>query len=479
MQLFRLVFRYSLLRGAVSALSMVSTVFIYRLMGPTEIGKWVLVLGLVQSIAPLMSFGTANALQRFVVGVSRHQAIRFYRRALIVTLCGVGLVFILLNVPILQSLLSEEIQHVLWGVLVAIGLYAIHVLNGFMLCGLGKLNAATLLDGIGDNGSRLVMLFFLVLGMGTYQTLLLVQIMFYVITVISGSLLIVRVVFRVLPEDLVERSSQKTERGYLHYASQAWFGGLLLYVGGYFTLVAVRYFLSAHDLGLYSAATKIPTVLQSLLLLPLGTPLLYHFTGERNLSRSVGQVKRGIGLVAMLIGPVSIIICGTAKWALPFLYGQEYKGAVLAYQVYAFHPVVMVLPVLLNAFSMSLNRAHLPNLTAVVVISILLISYPLMLPLLGIVGASFLTVVANILSANFFYAFLLRKEIPGLPGITFKLWLAFLPWAFLAFTQFWWIGILGFPVTLIGLKVITLEDVRGLWRNVLLLPASILKRARV
>jgi len=414
--------RYVIVRSGISLLSLGSLVLILHLLGPAESGKMTLVIVLVQGLAPLVSQGTDAALARYVVKAGRQLSRDLYRKALTFLLGGVGLTVGLLLLANQFNLLPTEVSGVLILIFSLIVCYGLNVVNIFLLRGAGKLNLTSVLDGLNEVAPRILALPLLLLVGSFYSIYLLVQLGVAIFVLLLSSWLVRRAFKRWPTAGLELEQSQnsqpgmtKTEalQGYRLYSSMSWVNNLVLLFYNNVSLWMLRYLLSPYEVGLFGLASRIPTMLIGLVLVPLNVPLLYHFTATEARQQRTAELIQGVVFLSAIMGCASLFLGGTADWLVPHLFGPDFSRAVPALIIYAQVPFIMAYQSLLNPLMTSQNRLQLVNLMAVLHIICSSIISLLLIPVLGVAAASLAIAVAHVV-VGLVYTACARLVVPGL-----------------------------------------------------------------
>jgi len=467
--------RYVIVRSGISLLSLGSLVLILHLLGPAESGKMTLVIVLVQGLAPLVSLGTDAALARYVVKAGRQLSRDLYRQALTFLLGGVGLTVGLLLLANQFNLLPTEVSGVLILIFSLIVCYGLNVVNIFLLRGAGKLNLTSVLDGLNEVAPRILALPLLLLVGSFYNIYLLVQLGVAIFVLLLSSWLVRRAFKRwptaelELPHaeqsgksqlEVVDLTKTEALQGYRLYSSMSWANNLVLLFYNNVSLWMLRYLLSPYEVGLFGLASRIPTMLIGLVLVPLNVPLLYHFTATEARQQRTAELIQGVVFLSAIMGCASLFLGGTADWLVPHLFGPDFSGAVPALIIYAQVPFIMAYQSLLNPLMTSQNRLQLVNLMAVLHIICSSIISLLLIPVLGVAAASLAIAVAHVV-VGLVYTACARLVVPGLFKTLIYLYLVYLPFGLLAALHLWFIAVPGY---LAGLLLLGLLDRRFIAR---------------
>lgn len=186
--------------------------------------------------------------------------------------------------------------------------------------------------------------------------------------------------------------------------------------GGYINSVFVANFLSTRELGIFAVATQIsgivlqlPTVANTLLL-----PLFVSLHKEKASQRLNNYFRHILPSLTMLWGLGSTVLSMVAYITIPKVFGEEFGGASLPLWILLTASVSSV-PVLIGYASVSnaVGATHISLYAATAAATFNLIGNFLLIPRLGIAGASWATLLAYIASAATFAV--LNRRTVGVP----------------------------------------------------------------
>src|SRR3989449_4200193 len=421
--------RYVIVRGLLSAVGIATLILTVRLLGPSETGKMALVVGLISILGPLPAFGTDSALARFVVGARRQETIALYARAFRVV--GVGAVLLVAAIGALAqlNLLPQEVRSIV-PLVVAVGLtYSVVLVHVYMLRGLGRLNLSSVVEGTVEIGPRVLVIPLLLLLTPSYVLYVKAQ----WVAVTACLLLSVWAVRQSLPAETAALPAREAPRGYRVYASQAWIAALLALVFVNTSIWILRYYRTPDEVGLFSVAQRLPNLLGAVLLAPLMTPLLYHYTADESLQKRSHTLLQGITLLSGGMGAVSLVLAGLSGFIARGVFGPAFSAAAPAFRLYAFVLFLAAPHPVLQSLMFSQNRVHVLNLMTAIQLLVLGALGVALTPRYGIVGATG-AVLATYVVGNLLLAWRIRDVLPGLRQLLARLYIRLLPFAMLAAT---------------------------------------------
>jgi O-antigen/teichoic acid export membrane protein len=443
--------RYVIIRGTISLLAIISLVVAVRLLGPEETGKMTLVVGLISMLAPMLAFGTDTALARFVVNAPSVVANNLYRRAFFLVGLGTVCLIVLAVLTVPLKILPPEVSDVAPWVVVISVIYSATLVNVYMLRGLGKLNISSVFEGIIEIGPRLLVVPLLILFLPSYVSYIHTQLISLVFCLTLSSWVIWYVRNKSVSAKKEANQNQEDRQGYWFYASQMWIANVLSLMFINVSLWILRYYLSPREVGLFSVAQRLPTILVLLFLSPLSAPLLYFYTSNTDLQKRSRDIIQAIVLLSAVVGMLCLGLAGNSAWIVERIFGVEFTGAAPAFMIYAHVPLTMAAQSVLNPLMASQNRMHILNGLTVCNVIVLVGFSMWLVPIYGLVGAS-MVVLAVWLAANFAYAFWIRQSVPGLVGAFAQLYLLYLPCVLLSVTPLWPVGVLAYPLILLATK---------------------------
>src|ERR1700687_67838 len=446
--------RYAAGRAALSSLSMLSSIAIYRLLGPSETGAVVLLLGISQALAPVLGFGTGFALTKFVVSAGPRRSRRLYRRAMIALSVGAALFAGATAGPWLPAAVPRELRDNADLVVVVVAALGWQNVNDFMLRGLGRLNTTTIGDAISDILPRLAVVPLLVAGVGNYVSYLVLQAAVAACVSVTTTLVILHRLRR-----LADPARESQPGGYGSFALNMVFSWIAWAASVNVGFWLIRYLVGPHEVGVFAVAMRIPLVVMSLMLTPLLAPLIYFGTidlvaGERGWRRA----RAGTAYLGVALGCVSLIMTGTAPIAIAVLFGDAYAGALQSYRILAQLPFVSALQVFMSAAVIVSNRIYLNNLALALGTIAQLIGGMILVPTFGASGIASVLVGSYFLLSVLAMGYFTRDVLPGLGPLVLRLAAIYISAAGIALTPAWPIAVVGFLVSVFALRVLRWED---------------------
>lgn len=184
-------------------------------------------------------------------------------------------------------------------------------------------------------------------------------------------------------------------------------------------IVSLKYFIGIEAVGLFSVGSRVVQLgmmLPSLLLTTL-FPVFASLTADR--TRVASLIRTSLSLILLFGFPLAIWGIASGPAFILFLYGAEYSAGSAAFQVLMLViPLIFIINVLDHAL-MALNyqMQNMAYTTIAVVLNIIL--NVILIPRIGLVGASLASVIANIV--NLFLTLALSKHVLGGGFIDFNI----------------------------------------------------------
>lgn len=410
-------------RVVTGGLSVLASLLLYRFLRPEEAGRFQFVLAGGMTLGVLCGLGFHDTLARFVPERSVEESGGLFRRALRWS-AAAGLV---LGIVIIAAgrwgALPRDAARA--GILLPafVLTYAVYTCCLGMLRGGGRLRALSLLDLGWNFGAKAgavavaVSLPFFVPAFAAYAGVDLL--------VAGTALWILRRHLRGAPRSLGPEASL--------FARVVLAAELVRILCSTVDIYVVRAMLGAEATGLFTAGARLTTIVESLVLTPIGVPLLYYFSrpGSDDLRRSA--VENGTRLLGGAMGAGSLLLAAAAAPVVRILLGSDYEGSVPVARIYTGHAVGASLLVLLIPLYNSKNRPAYAIAQALTVLTVNLALDLILVPTLGIEGAAFAGVAATGCAALAF-AWIARNRLQVDPvgGVVRVLALYFVCYAILA-----------------------------------------------
>ncbi|MCX7911010.1 MAG: oligosaccharide flippase family protein, partial [Endomicrobia bacterium] len=142
--------KYVVLRNIFMVITGVISIFIVRLLGPSEYGKYSLVWNLISTVGPILSLGWLNTLARFIPEkFTLKEKSQLLSQSLISVFIAGIVFFVVINLiyKFLPHLLPKEVKDIIFifscfTILVSF----FNIFEGFWR-GLGKFNEFVIIDG--------------------------------------------------------------------------------------------------------------------------------------------------------------------------------------------------------------------------------------------------------------------------------------------------------------------------------------------
>lgn len=454
--------RYTIIRGSIGLLAMATSILVYRFLEPSESGKLILVTGLVRGVMPLISFGTAYALIRFVVNSPKNVGRILYRRAAVATLIGTIVFSLLIGLLVTTGeILPEEVGTIPVLFVMLVAGYGGLFMNSHMLRGLGKLNTSSILDGSVELLPRLFIVPWLILGMATYIFYLQLQLAVVILfSLISFGL--VRHSLSTKAHNLDITSVQPSIMdGYWIFTIQSQLHLLAYWLFTNVAIWMIRYTQSPFEVGLFGVAMRLTIIVISLGLTPLLTPLVYYLLDKaQDDTYQTYIVIKGTVIVATLMGMGTLFLAAKADVIIPLVFGESYQEAVPAFKYLAHFPFAVALQIFFLPILIKFNQQYVVIIAYAFSILIQLLIGWVILPILGIAGISFIIVGGYLLFNVILLSLWINRYATGIVGIIIKLTLVYLIAALISHSSYWFLGMMEFVIGVFMLKLVSWSEVR-------------------
>jgi O-antigen/teichoic acid export membrane protein len=379
-------------RAATGALSVIASLLLYRALGPEQAGRFQFVLAVGMTLGVVCGLGFHETLARFVPERSAAEGGGLFRRATQLTLLFgllLGAVLFgtirLLGVP--EDMLAAGA--LLPAFVIVYGLYTCAL---GMLRGQGRLKILPVLDlgwNFGAKAAAVLIAFAIPTFVPAFAAYFGVDLLvvFLCVWLLRGSI-----------RGPVGRVSKEDAR----FASMVLVAELLRTLCSTVDLYVVRGLLSAEATGLYTAGVRITTIVEQLVLSPIGVPLLYYFSraDSEELTRSI--VVNGTRLLGGMMGAGALVLSAVARPLVDLLLGPQFQGSAVVAQIYTGHAVGSALLVLLIPLYNSRNQPQFAIHQVLLILALNLGLDLILVPRYGIAGAAAAGVASMVIAAVVF-----------------------------------------------------------------------------
>ncbi len=379
-------------RAATGGLSVLASLLLYRILRPEEAGRFQFLLAGGMTLGVLCGLGFHDTLARFIPERPDGQSGGLFRRALRRILVFGPALGAIVYVAIRATGFPLDAARA--GLLLPafVLVYALYTCALGMLRGQGKLKILSLLDLGWNFGAKAA---------AVAVALALPEFVPAFAAYAGLDLLVVLVAFWLLRGQL-RGPAPPLDREVVGFARLVLLAELVRILCSTVDVYVVRGLLGAEPTGLFTAGVRMTTIVEQLVLTPIGVPLLYYFSrpGSEDLRRTV--VENGTRLLGALMGAGALLLAATAGPIVRLLLGADYEGSVPIARIYTGHAVGASLLVLLIPLYNSKNRPAYAIAQSLAVLGVNLVLDLALVPRMGIRGAAIAGVAATGTSALLF-----------------------------------------------------------------------------
>jgi len=338
------------------------SIFIVRLLGPSEYGKYSLVWQLIGTIGPIVSLGWLSTLAKFVPEKTDEEKKSLFTQSFLSVLVA-SIIFFIIGFFIIQlfpKIVPLEIKDLKFVFLIFIILVAFfNVFEGFYR-GLGKFNEWTVIDGIRSNLSYVLAIIFFILGFRFYKTIIFSSFFFALFFAIL-------VIFWLKNYFDFNTKFFSIEKEIIKFAFVMFVGQISYLFISSIDLVLLRAMLKdPTQVGIYNAGIRIPKMIETMFIGILPTPFLYYFTSQETKELKEKILEFGSRFLAVVFGFVSVVLFSFSKEIILILFGQKYTESIPVLQIFSFSLFILAFLVLFSSYFYSINKPQI-----VVILSIL------------------------------------------------------------------------------------------------------------
>lgn len=352
-RMFRAIFIHSGVRAFFSVATALLMLFIVRLMGPHDFGKFSLVLQLAVTFGLLLSWGSSATLAKFLPELKEKKSqARLSSQAVEVSLLSIALsslLFLGLS-HFYPSLLPLELRSNKFIFILYFSLFAaFNVLQGIFR-GLGHFVQWSIVEGSNDFGARVFALLLLLTFSLNYVVVL--------YCFVSTLFLLTLYSFYVKREQLCI-ASLKIERQVWQFSILMLVGMILFMAGTSADAVLLRALLKEpREVGYYFAGIRVPQIFQTLLLGPLSIPFTYYFNHPDTSYTREKIVLLGSKLLGVICGTFSLAFFSFGGTIVALFYGERFVSTIPVLRIYSFSLFLLGLTALFGPFYIAINKVH-------------------------------------------------------------------------------------------------------------------------
>ena len=377
------VMSFLLLRNFFIPFTILGNILIIRLLPPSEYGKWFFIWNLIITVGPFLNLGFISSLAKFIPEVSdQNEKNKFFTSSLwIVTLlCALLFIPYMFLFTIDISWIPVEIREVKFSFFIF--LYFISIIPVFegWYRGLGQFNRWTVWDGCRGVSSIALSLAVVYFFSKTFHSL---YYSYFCMATLSLGLLI-----------LIHRKNfsgfnLQLEKRVTQFTLAAFFAQLAFMLRMNVDPILIRTLVNnSAELAFFDVGTRIPRMIENLLLGSLSIPFIYHF------SRLDTQIKKeeivifGTRMIACVIGLLSIGLFSFAKLIIPVLFSNNYTRSIPVLECFALVPFLTSFLTLPHSYLIAGNKPFFSTFFMFIAFLLTLILDLILIPHLGAVGAA-------------------------------------------------------------------------------------------
>ncbi|MCS7232105.1 MAG: oligosaccharide flippase family protein [Elusimicrobiota bacterium] len=452
--------KYVVLRNIFMVITGVISIFIVRLLGPSEYGKYSLVWNLISTVGPILSLGWLNTLARFIPETSSlEEKSKLFSQSLslVLLICSLFLVVFLSAIKLIPKFFPAEIKQIAFIFSLFVCLVAIFNIFEGMYRGLGKFNRWTIIDGIRSNLSILFALILLVFGYKSFKTVIMSS---FLITILFALVLFFHLSqFIVKPKQFLPNP---TVRKFLLTMLS---GQVIFLLSTNIDSVLLRALLKdPTQVGLYNAGIRIPKMIETMLIGPLSVPFLYYFSHPEIMHSKEKILEFGSKMLGILLGMISLFLFSFSKEIIVIIFGSQYLSSVEVLQMFSLVLFILGFLILFSPYIYSINQPLIPLLFGGVNFVLVLVLNLIFVPKFKIVGPS-LSIFFSLVILGILYPIVthqpqcLKNFIFLLFGVGFSIIMSMISSVYFAFPIF--VGVVWLT------KMFTLNDIK-LWYKIVI-----------
>lgn len=356
-QIFFTTTKYVLLRNIFMVITGVASIFIIRLLGPCEYGKYSLIWNLISTIGPILSLGWLSTLAKFLpekVDI-KEKSILFSQS--LFSVLGIGFIFFWffnLVVKFYPQIIPLEIKEIflifsLFVIVVAL----FNIFEGFY-CGLGKFNKWTTIDGLRSNFGNLISLILLIYGLISYKVVITMNFFVSIIFLFFLFLSVKNFIF-------LQPHLYKIEKQIIIFCLSLLLGQIVYMLSVNLDIILLRGILKdPRQVGYYSAGIRIPKIIETMFIGHLPVPLLYYFTSNETSHLKEKILIFSSKMLGFLFGMFSLVLFTFSDYIIPFLFSNKFAESSIVFKFFALSLSILAFLVLMPSFYLSQNKPHLP-----------------------------------------------------------------------------------------------------------------------
>jgi len=443
--------KYVSSRAITGALGVAASLYLYRVLGPDQAGRFQFALSLAMTLGVVGALGFLDTLARLVPAQTPERAGRIFRRGLRLNgIYLVGLAVVLALAAFLPLPIPPDIRRAIPFVFLATAAYAIYATSTGMLRGQGRLSALPRLDLVWNFGAKMAALGVALLlprFLPSYAAHTALQ----MITPLLA-LYLLRGIWRGPSEQLTREEAR------FCLLILTW--DVVRILVTQVDIFVLRALLEPHDVGIYAAGTRLIKVGEQLVLGPMMAPLLYFFSHPESSFMRNEVIRHGTRLAGAAMGLAALVLAALSGPIVSTFLGSSYLESIPVAKIYVCFGLGRGLVIFLIPLFNSLSRPEYGILQGLLTVAVSLGLDLVLVPRYGPVGAAVSAVIAITLStllASWFVQ--TRLRIPMF-GPVVRIYCVFA--AAYALGEFGhpWVGIALYVAALLPLRLVRRRDLK-------------------
>lgn len=397
--------KYILLKNIFMVVTGVIGIFVLRILGPGEYGKYALVWQLIGSIGPIISLGWLTTLAKFIPEreTKEEKSSLFFQSLALVLIFWLvfAAAFILFGI-LFAGYLPKEIKDIRLVFVVFILLVALFNIFEGMFRGLGKFNEFTVIDGLKSNLGSIFAIILLVYGFSSYKVVIYSNFLFV-------SIFAVYIIYYL--KKYFINVTFNIDSTVLKFTLIVFLGQIVHLLVTSIDSVLLRALLKdTAQVGYYNAGIKIPRILETVLIAPLTTPFLYYFS-HPDTHRSKEQILEfGSRMLGIFFGLVSLFLFSFAKDIILILFGKVYLGSINVLRIFSLNLFILGYTILMSPYFVSVNKPIIPVILSFITFILFFIFNLLLIPQFKAVGPTISIFIGSSIQAMIMVFIILKAD---------------------------------------------------------------------
>jgi len=448
--------KYMALKNVFMVITGLFGIFIVRLLGPYEYGRYSLVWQLIGTIGPIVSLGWMTSLSKFIPEKTdpREKSLIFSQSASSVMLVWLvsGTLFMVLSIP-LSKFIPVEIRNIKLMFVSFILITALFNISEGMFRGLGKFNEFTIVDGLRSNLGNALAIILIVLGLRTYNTIIFSNFVFSAVFIIG---------LAVYLKKHFHFTSLKIDPAIAKFTLTVFAGQILFLMMYTIDFVLLRILLKdPSQIGFYSTGIRIPNMLQTMLITPLSIPFLYYFSHNEGQPARDRIFELGTKYLGLAFALIALFIFSFSREIILVLFGSAYSSSIHVLRISALSLFLLGFTALFTPYFNSINRPSVMLIVSCITFASLFASNRLLIPGFKSLGPAISTIISLSIQTTVFMFFLpaskanfFKNFILTIFGISIAVCSGIFIHSFLALPVF--------IITVIAARLFTMKDIENL-----------------